>query len=75
MAENTLKQKITADMLIAEIVECYPEVVDYLIDEYEFHCINCVLAGFETLEEGAQVHGIIGKEFKKLLNKLNSLIK
>lgn len=75
MAKNTLKQKITADMLIAEIVECYPEVVDYLIDEYEFHCINCVLAGFETLEEGAQVHRITGKEFKELLNKLNSLIK
>jgi hybrid cluster-associated redox disulfide protein len=69
------KQKITSDLLIAEIVECYPEVVDYLVDEYEFHCINCVLAGFETLEEGAAAHGITGKEYDKLLNKLNSLVK
>ena len=75
MTKKENKQKITADMLIAEIVECYPEVVDYLVDKYEFHCINCVLAGFETLEEGTQVHGITGKEFKKLLDKLNSLIK
>jgi len=75
MTKKDKKQNINADMLIAEIVECYPVVVDYLINEYEFHCINCVLAGFETLEEGAQVHGITGSEFKKLLNKLNSLIK
>ena len=69
------KQKITADILIAEIVEYYPEVVDFLIEEYEFHCINCVLAGFETLEEGAQVHGITGSDFKNLINKLNSMAK
>ena len=75
MAKTDKSQKIKADMLIAEIVECFPEVVDYLINEYEFHCVNCVLAGFESLEEGAEAHGITGKEFKKLLNELNSLVK
>ena len=75
MTKDTKEQKITADMLIAEIVECYPEVVSYLVDEYEFHCINCIMAGFETLEEGAEAHGISGKEFTNLLIKLNELIK
>ena len=75
MMKKNNKQKITADILIAEIVEYYPEVVDFLIEEYEFHCINCVLAGFETLEEGAQVHGITGSDFKNLINKLNSMAK
>jgi hybrid cluster-associated redox disulfide protein len=75
MKGNKIKQKITSDMLIAEIVECYPEVIDYLVEEYEFHCVNCVLAGFETLEEGALAHGIEGKEFKKLLNNINALLK
>ena len=69
------KQIIKSDMLIAEIVEVYPEVIDYLVDEYEFHCVNCVLAGFETLEEGAMAHGIEGKDFKKMLLELNELIK
>lgn len=75
MKGNKIKQKITSDMLIAEIVECYPEVIDYLVEEYEFHCINCVLAGFETLEEGALAHGIEGKEYTKLLKNINALVK
>jgi len=75
MTKNNKSQKIKADMLIAEIVECFPEVVDYLVNEYEFHCISCVLAGFESLEEGAQAHEITGKEFQNLLVELNKLIK
>lgn len=75
MTANKETQKIKSDMLIAEIVETYPEVVDYLVNEYEFHCVTCILAGFETLEEGALAHGIEGKDFKNMLNEINNLVK
>jgi hybrid cluster-associated redox disulfide protein len=71
---SKLTNKITPDILIAELIELYPQVVDILIDEYELHCVTCVLASFETLREGAEAHNIIGKEFKTMLKRLNSLI-
>jgi len=75
MIANKETQKIKSDMLIAEIVETYPEVVDFLVNEYEFHCVTCILAGFETIEEGALAHGIEGKDFKRMLSEMNKLIK
>jgi hybrid cluster-associated redox disulfide protein len=67
-------QKIKQNILIAELIETYPEVIDFLVNKYEFHCVTCVLAGFETLKEGAAAHGITGKDFKKMMNELNLLV-
>ena len=65
---------ITGDMLILNLTETYPQVVDFLINEYDFHCIGCIMAGFETLEEGAAGHNITGKDFEEMLTALNALI-
>ena len=66
--------KITKDMLMAEIVEKYPQLAEVLSEEYGFHCIGCFASGMETLEQGAQVHGMTGKEIDKLIESLNGLI-
>jgi len=59
--------KITKDMNIFEIVNKYPDTVE-VFGKYGFHCIGCVAAKFETLEQGAQAHEIDVEKFVKDLN-------
>ena len=48
---------VDRDTLISEIVELYPEAV-HVLAEHGMHCIGCVSAGGETIEEAALEHGI-----------------
>ncbi|NMC76616.1 MAG: DUF1858 domain-containing protein [Candidatus Methanofastidiosa archaeon] len=61
---------ITKDMSIGEIVQDYPETVPVLM-AHGLGCIGCAIAQFETLEEGAMVHGI---DIDKLVEDLNKSI-
>jgi len=73
--QKKLKQPaITADINIAELAAKYPQVIETLIVEYGFHCIGCFVSEFETLVEGARVHGIEDEDFSELLEGLNKLI-
>lgn len=65
---------IKPDIPIFELVELYPDIVEFLVDEYEFYCFNCVLAEYETLEEGATSHGIIGEDFAEMMMRINEFI-
>ena len=44
-----------------------------ILFEKGMHCIGCGMAGFETLEQGALVHGIDVDELVKELNGENKL--
>ncbi|MFC1722824.1 DUF1858 domain-containing protein [Nanoarchaeota archaeon] len=60
--------KITKDMPISEIVQKYPETARVFL-RYGMHCIGCVAAQFENLEQGAQSHGIDVDEMVDDLNE------
>lgn len=64
--------KITADWSIGKLIEKYPKSVEVLIN-YNFHCIGCALAQYETIEQGARAHGLNKKQISKLLEELNKL--
>lgn len=66
--------KIDENIKIADLAEKYPEVVDFLIYEYGFHCIGCFVSEFETLIEGAQVHGITGSDFDEMMLRVENII-
>lgn len=68
------KLEITKDILIGDLVEKYPQLGQVLMDEYGFHCINCMASGMETLEQGAQVHGMTKKEITKMVEDLRNLV-
>ncbi len=68
------KIEITKDILIGDLVENYPEIGQVLMQDYGFHCIGCMAAGMETLEQGAQVHGMNQKEIIKMVGDLNKLV-
>ena len=67
------KIEITKDILIGDLVENYPEIGQILMQDYGFHCIGCMAAGMETLEQGGLVHGMNQKEIKKMVEDLNKL--
>ncbi|MFA5749853.1 MAG: DUF1858 domain-containing protein [Candidatus Shapirobacteria bacterium] len=70
-----MKQKINKDILIADLVEKYPKLAKILVEDYNFHCIGCMAAGMESLEQGAMVHGMDEKQINKLVEELNKKIK
>ena len=62
---------ITKDMKIAEVVEKYPSTVEVFF-KFGLHCVGCHVAQFESIDEGAQAHGI---DTEKLVKALNDSIK
>lgn len=59
--------KITSDMIILDVVAKYPETMEVFF-EYGIHCVGCTMSQYETLEQGAALHGI---DLDELLEDLN----
>lgn len=70
MSENNM---ITADMKIEEIVAKYPQAIGIFF-QYGLGCVGCHAASFESLAEGATMHGIDPDAILKDLNELASKI-
>ena len=64
---------ISKDMLIADIVDKYPYLSDFIMD-YGVHCVGCGASMFETLEEGFSGHGMAEEEIDKVIEDLNKVI-
>lgn len=63
-------KKITAKTKINKIVKENPDAVEILM-KAGMHCVGCVMAQEETLEQGCLVHGMSKKQINKLIEKLN----
>jgi len=61
---------ITKDMRIAEVVGKYPDTLMVFL-QYGLGCIGCQIARYETIEEGALVHGI---DVEQLVADLNAAV-
>jgi hybrid cluster-associated redox disulfide protein len=59
--------KITKDVNIMELVGKYPQTAQILIEDYGMHCIGCMAASFETLEQGAKAHGMKAKQIEAMV--------
>jgi hybrid cluster-associated redox disulfide protein len=62
------KLKISKNMTFAELMEKHPEAAGELFKQ-GMHCIGCGAAAFETIEQGALMHGI---DVDDLIKKLNN---
>jgi len=60
--------KIEKTMKINEILENAPEKADLLL-QAGMHCLGCLAASEETLEEACMVHGIDADELVEVLNQ------
>jgi len=66
----TSKLQIDKDTAIEDLIEESPEMNDILY-EYGLYCGNCFAAGWDTLEEGAKMHGLEDDEIEELIQELN----
>lgn len=62
-----LVKKITKDMKFSEVLKQYPESVEVLFEK-GMHCVGCSMGAFETIEQGAVIHGIDADELVKEMN-------
>jgi len=65
---HSKKNLITKDMSFVEIMQKHPKAAMILIEK-GMHCIGCGMAAYETLEQGAVMHGL---NPDKLVKELNS---
>ena len=63
---------ITKDMLIIDVLkQGAPDKLAAVLQESGMHCLHCMLAHGETIEEAAAVHGI---DVDALVEKLNAAL-
>lgn len=63
---------ITKDMLIIDVLkQGDPDKLAAALQESGMHCLHCMLAHGETIEEAAAVHGI---DVDALVEKLNAAL-
>ena len=65
------KNMINKDMTIAETINKHPEIVSVFMKN-GLSCIGCPFAMSETIEQGANGHGI---NVEKLIKELNQKVK
>jgi len=61
------KTFVTKDINFSKLMEKYPQAVEVLMNE-GMHCIGCSASAFETIEQGALMHGL---DPDKLVEKIN----
>lgn len=57
------------DLLGMLMQEC-PRAAE-LLAEYGLHCVSCYMNDFDTLETGAQIHGMTDEEMDEMINEIN----
>jgi len=66
-----MSKSITKDMGIQEIVTKHPETAEIFF-KFGVHCLGCAAASFETLEQGANAHGI---DVDAMVKEMNEVLK
>lgn len=69
--QTKVKEIVSKEMNIAEVVEKYPQTREIFFD-LGLGCVGCVASSFETLEEGLLAHGL---DVDEVLKKLNNSLK
>ena len=65
-----MPETITKEMPIGDVVRAHPETIE-VFSKHGLHCIGCAVAAFESIAEGASVHGI---DIDALVADLNTAI-
>jgi hybrid cluster-associated redox disulfide protein len=63
---------LRGDESIAEVLQRYPKTEKVLADHFKSMCLHCPMSTLETLEQGAEAHGI---KIEDLLKDLDKVIK
>lgn len=67
------KQLVKKEDLIGDVISKFPEASIVMLN-HGLSCVNCNANKFETIEEGAMVHGLGSEEIKKIVDEINLII-
>ncbi len=62
------KKIINRNMTFAEVMQRYPDAAEIMMSR-GLHCIGCGMAAYETIAQGAIMHGINPDKLVEELNK------
>ena len=62
--------KITADMLVGDVLDAHPELSKYFL-EIGMHCLGCPMSRGESIKDACSAHG---QDANALLEKLNAAL-
>lgn len=68
-----MNETVNKDMTLGDVVKQFPAAAGIMM-KYGLHCIGCHVSEYETVEQGAQSHGMSNKEIEKMLNDINDTI-
>lgn len=69
-----MRAAITKDANLGELARAYPDIAQFLQEEYGLHCVGCAINAFDTLETGLQVHGYTDEDIEQILQEVNSFL-
>jgi hybrid cluster-associated redox disulfide protein len=67
-SNSKTKTLVTKKMSFSELMQKYPQAVEVLMNE-GMHCIGCAASAFETIEQGAIMHGLNPNKLVEKINK------
>jgi hybrid cluster-associated redox disulfide protein len=67
--------KLTRTTNIGELAAEYPHIAQVLASDYELHCVGCFASAFDTIETGAQIHGMNDEEIDDMIKRLTKIHK
>lgn len=62
--------KITKDMLFTEILR-NKENSGEIMAKYGLHCVGCMMAKMESLEQGCKAHGLSDDQIEEMVKEIN----
>ncbi len=65
--------KISKDITLGDVVAKFPEAIPIML-KFNLHCVGCHVAAYETIEQGAQGHGMDKETLEKMLAEMNKAI-
>jgi hybrid cluster-associated redox disulfide protein len=68
-----MKEQITKDTKISEIIERYPDTM-FILMEYGLMCAACSLANQHGLGETKELYGFTDKEIEEMIKRINETI-
>ncbi len=79
MPTKKVKQKkkisgVKRDTNIAQLIMEHPGAAEVLL-AFGLHCVGCFASAFDTIEEGAKIHGMPDEEIDEMIGEVNDAIK
>jgi hybrid cluster-associated redox disulfide protein len=70
MDDKPRPDQISPDMIIARILECWPQTIP-VFNHYRMSCVGCTMSEFETLSSAAEIYHL---PLENLLTDLSACI-